>query len=276
MKILLTGASSYVGARIYFDLSKKFEIVGTYSGTKLSEKFVHLDLNNFDEIKKLINEQKPEVIIHAAAGIGKWCEENPELAIIVNQEATKQIVEAANGIGAKVIFISSFHATNPVNTYSKTKKVSEDYVLQTKAGYVILRLFHAMGFSPNTINDRAFNRLLNNLDGKSEAVYDSSWKVSPMYIGHLSEVIIQVIDRNILNEIIPVGVKEKKSRYEMAVDILKPFNIKVTSVDLHDTTFSADENFEKLKELDLPQYSYQEIVDKMIDEIKHREIYSKI
>lgn len=274
MKILITGASSYVGARIYFDLSKKFEIIGTYNGTKLSEKFVHLDITNEEEIKQVFNKYKPDIIIHAAAADARWCEANPEKAFLVNQETTKTIVKSADTIGAKVFYISSMHAEKPVTVYAKTKLGSEEYVKETKAGYIIVRLFHAMGMIPNTVNDRGTNRLLNNLDGKTEAAYDDSWKVQVAYLGQLSEIIAAVIERNITNETIPVGAIEHKSRYEMAVDILKPFNIKVTPVDKHDTTFGGKEDFGKLKSLQLPQYSYKTIVDKMIDEIKHRDQFS--
>lgn len=277
MKILLTGASSYVGARLYLDLSKKFEVLGTYNGSKLSDKFLHLDVANAEEVKKVISEYAPDVIVHAAANAdARWCEANPEKAIALNQESTNSVVQEANQIGAKVILLSSFAAVDPINVYGKTKRASEEFVKQTKKGYIILRPSLIIGFSPNMVNDRPFNRILKNLDQKTEAIYDTSWKFQPTYLSHISEIIVNVIERNIINEIIPIAVKELKTRYDIAKDILAPFDIKVTPTDKQDSTPVAQDDLKQLEILNLPQYTYQEIIEKIVNEIKQREMYSQI
>ena len=175
MKMLLTGASSYVGARLFLDLQKKFDIIGTYHGTKLSDKFIQLDTTNPEEVKKVISQEKPDVILHAAANANaKWCKAHPEEAKLLNQQSTESIVTVANEIGAKVILLSSFVAINPTNVYGNTKYESEQIVKKAKSGFVILRPSLIIGFSPNTTNDRPFNRILKNLDLHTEAVYDTS------------------------------------------------------------------------------------------------------
>ncbi len=277
MKILLTGASSYVGARLFLDLNKKYEVIGTYSNSKLSEKLVHLDVTSPEEVKQLLVEQKPDVIIHAAANANaRWCEANPKKAIQLNQESTESIVTIANEISAKVILISSFAVLDPTNVYGKTKLASEAFVKQTKSGYVILRPSFILGFSPNTVNDRPFNRILKNLDKKTEALYDTSWKFHPTSLGHLSEVIEIIVEQNIINETIAVAVPELKTRYDVAKDILTPFGIAVTAIDKHDTSSVTNDDLETLKKLHLPQYTYQEIIKKIINEIQHREMYTNI
>lgn len=276
MKILLTGASSYVGARLYFDLQKKFEIIGTYKNTNLSEKFIHLDITNLEEITKIINKHTPDVIIHAAANANaRWCEANPKAAIALNQTSTKNIVHSANEIGAKVILISSF-ASLQDNIYGKTKHASEEFVKQTKNGFIILRPSLIIGFSPNTANDRPFNRILKNLNKKTEAVYDTSWKFQPSYLRHISEVIETVLERNIVNKTIPVAVKELKTRYDIAKDILDPFGIQVAPVDKQDTTPTITDDLETLTKLNLPQYSYQKMIKEIVNEIRHRDLFSNI
>ena len=272
MKILLTGASSYVGARLYLDISKKFDVIGTYHGTKLSEKFIPLDTTHPWEIKTCILKEKPDIIIHAAANANpRWCEANPEAAFQLNQQSTKSVVESANTINAQVFFISSFAAIHHTDIYGQTKLQSESYVRQTNAGFVILRPSLIIGFSPNTVNDRPFNRILKNLDEKTEAVYDTSWKFQPTYLGHLSEIITTLIENNISYETIPVVVPELKSRYDVAHDILEPFGIPVTGVDQKNTMPVTTDELETLKRLHLPTYSYTDIISKIVDEIHHRD-----
>lgn len=275
MKILITGASSYVGARVYFDLSKKFDVIGTYHSSKLSEVFIELDTTDEKDVVKVLEEVKPDIIIHLAANASsKWCEANPKEAIALNESSTRYIVDTANKIGAKVIYISSFAAFEPKDVYAKTKYNSEQLVKKVKAGWVILRPSLILGFSPNTTNDRPFNRLLKNLDENIPAEYDTSWKFQPTYLGQISEVIEEIIKRGIEKEIIPIAVDELKSRYDTAKDILSPFGVKVTPIDMHDTGhFSEKKDTGKLKELGLSIYTYGQMIQKILEEISNRKIF---
>jgi len=275
MKILLTGASSYVGARLFFDLSRQFDVVGTYHGNKLSPKFIPLDITSSKDITQTISFQKPDIILHVAADANpRTCEANPENAIALNQTSTKNIVSEANAVGAKVIFMSSFGAINPEDVYGETKFHSEEYVKDTKAGWITLRPSLIIGYSPNTINDRPFNRILKNIDEKTEAVYDTSWKFQPTYIGHLSEVIETVIRKNMWNKIIPIVTPDLKSRFDIAHDILSAFHIPVTPIDKHDTMRTITDDLSTLKSLHLPIYSYETMIEKIIDEIHRRNDFS--
>ncbi len=275
MKILLTGANSYVGARLYFDLEKDFDVTGTYNNAQLSKKFIKLDITSAEDIKKVILEQKPEVIIHAASNANaRWCEEHPKEAYAINETSTKAIVTSANTLNAKVILISSFAAIAHTNVYGKTKQISEEHVKKAQAGYLIIRPSLVVGFSPNTTNDRPFNRFLKNLDEKTPAVYDTSWKFQPTYTRHISEVIKQALEKNLVNQTIPVAIPELKSRYNLAKDMLEPFGIKVSPADLKDPTPTAQTDLTMLQTLDLPQYSYKEMIKNIVEEIKHRETFN--
>ncbi len=269
MKILITGASSYVGAKIYADLKDKFETTGTYFLNKLFEELKKLDITNQEEVTNLISNIKPEYIIHVAANAsGGWCDKNPDLAKSINEDGTKYIVEAANKVNSKVIYISSFAAINPTIFYGETKLHGEDFVKKTKSGFNILRPSLIVGYSPNTTNDRPFNRLLKNLNEHTPAIYDLSWKFQPTYLRHISEIIQKLIKLNIGNKIIPIAVPEVKSRFDLAKDILTPFNIEVQSEDKQDKSPVFTENLSILKELNLPEYTYSKMIDNIIQELK--------
>lgn len=100
-----------------------------------------------------------------------------------------------------------------------------------------------------------------------------SWKFQVTYVGHISEVILVCLDRAIWNQLIPVTVKGLKTRYETARDILTPFGVEVSAVDKHDTLPVLEDDLHILHELSLPQYAYEQIVDRIVDEIKHREVF---
>lgn len=272
MKILLIGASSYVGARLCFDLKNKFNVVGTYSNNSLSKNFIHLDITDKEEVNKVVKNVKPDIILHVANNASaKWVDANKDKAILLNQTSTEYIVEAANKIKAKIIYLSTMGAIKPSNLYGKTKSASEDLVKKTDKGYLILRPSLVIGYSPNTTNDRPFNRLLKNLDKGIPAKYDTSWKFQPTYIKHISEVIEACINRNIFNETIVIAVPKLVSRYDYTRDILKPFNIPVEPFDARDVTFEIfEDKLEKLKKYNLPQYTYKQIIKEIIKEIENR------
>jgi len=269
MKIIITGASSYVGASIYFQLKKKYPVVGTYNSHKLFPELHHLDITKEQEVNDFIVRERPNVIVHAAANAsGSWCEQHPEMARTINQQGTMNIVNSANLVNSQVLLISSFAAADPRSVYGRTKLESEEAVRETKVGYVILRPSLILGLSPNTANDRPFNRLLRNITDKTPPAYDSSWKFQPTWLHHLENVVEEIIERGIVNETIPVSLLEVKTRYDLARDILSEFDIDAIPEDKHDTSYAVSEDLSKLRELGLPIYTYSQMRSGIIKEIK--------
>ena len=269
MKILLIGANSYVGARLYFDLKDSFHVTGTFSNHSLSNDFIHLDITRPDEVLDCIKNIKPEIIIHAANNASsRWCDANPELAIQLNQESTKTIIDTSKTNNCKIVYISSMSVFDQTTLYGQTKLASETIVQHSSIPYLILRPWLILGLSPNTTNDRPFNRILKNIDERTPAIYDTSWKFQPTYLHHISEVIERCIVKDIWNQIISIAVPEKSTRFQTATDILAPFGIHVLPVDEHKKE-SYTNPLSELTELKLPKYSYKQMIACIIDEIKN-------
>lgn len=266
MKLLIIGASSYVGAKLYIDLKEKYDVAGTYNSNKLFESLHQLDLTNAEAISTTITDLKPDVIIHVAAIPNiAGCEKNPALAKVLNEDSVKHVAEIAEKIKSKIVYISSFPGLLPNDPYWKTKAVAEEFVRKTN-NYVILRPCLVVGYSPNIKNDRPFNRLIKNILEQTPAVYDDSWKFPPTYLHHVSEVISSIINKNIVNETIHVATDALKSRYDLAKDILSPFGIDVKKKDGQKLETPYD--LSKLKRLGLQEYSYEDVVKNIIQEIK--------
>ncbi len=273
MKILILGANSYVGARIYIELAKKYSVVGTYFSKKISDKFLYLDITQEAETREFILNQKPDTIIHVANNpYSAWCEENKEAAILLNQTSTSWIVDAANGLGAKLIYISSI-AVLDGDVYGNTKLESEKIVKKTKNGYLIFRLGLVLGMSPNTGNDRTFNTLIKNLENNTKAAYNDSKKHIITYLGQLCEVTEYCLQKNIWNETVLIASEEARTRCEIAKDLLTPFGIEVEADRNGAKIPPRAGDFSRLKELSLPFYTYDQAAVKIIEEIKNKEQY---
>ena len=88
-KILITGASGYVGSRIYQDLkNKNHSVTGLYNTTRLFNEIVKIDITNKEEVKKIFDSENPNIVVHLAANAhSRSCEEEPEQAYLLNVEA---------------------------------------------------------------------------------------------------------------------------------------------------------------------------------------------
>jgi dTDP-4-dehydrorhamnose reductase len=277
MKVLIIGASSYVGARLFFEYQNDFELLGTYSSKPISAKFIFLDITDKKALQKIIQDFKPSIIIQAANNAdARWCEANPVQARILNTESTSWITELCNQSGSKFIYISSIAADLLKNVYGSSKLFSEEIIKSSSLNYLILRPSLILGYSPNTENDRPFNRILKNINQRIPAIYDDSWQFQPTHLKHLADVIKHCINKDISQETIDVGVNSiTVSRFKACTDILSPFGIetlKAKTIDSSPTFIFKD--LDGLNRLKLPTISYHEMISEIVEEINHSSKFS--
>ena len=274
MKVLLLGASSYLGARLFFELQNEVDIVGTYSSHNMSAKLIPLDITLKDDVSSLIKSVKPDVIIHTANNANPiWCEQHPEEAVRVNQSSMKHIITAAKDVNSRLVYISSFSAEDNTTVYGRTKHFSEEALKQSGLGYLIIRPSLILGMSPNTTSDRSFNRMVKQLQNNTTVEYDIEWKFQPTYIKHVADVIRDSIRRGIYGYTIPVAVKDIKSRFEVCTDIFTPFDISVVPIHSSDHGIILTDDLEILTKLSLPEYTYEDMITNIISEIKQKETF---
>ena len=111
MKILVTGATGFIGSRVIFQLAKRnlsvlAADIDMNEGKKKLEKkyndhgfdpklitFEKLDITKHSEIELLFKKYEFDSIINLAYGIGAICEENPLLASKINIVGTTSMFE---------------------------------------------------------------------------------------------------------------------------------------------------------------------------------------
>jgi dTDP-4-dehydrorhamnose reductase len=99
VKILVTGARGQLG----FWLAKVFK-----DDELLLTDREEMDITNKEEVEKTVGNFKPKVIIHGAAFTNvDGAEKERDLAFLINKQGTENLVVAAEGIGAKLIYIST-------------------------------------------------------------------------------------------------------------------------------------------------------------------------
>lgn len=158
LKILVTGIKGQLGYDCIRELKKRgyINILGLDKET--------LDITNETKVQKMINNYKPNIVIHNAA----WtqvdkAESNKDVVFQVNALGTKYIANACKEVNAKMVYISTdyvfdgkgktpFEITSPKNglsTYGKTKAQGEDFVISILDKYFIVRTSWVFGINGN-------------------------------------------------------------------------------------------------------------------------------
>jgi UDP-glucose 4-epimerase len=187
MKILITGASGYLGGRIssFFSSMSKYEIIlASRRAVKIPNNFKNIKVIqiNWKDEESISNACKNiDVIIHTAGMNAQDCYINPEEANNVNGIYTARLVENAilNKV-KKIIYFSTAHVYNsplkgiitedvkPKNKhpYSTSNLAGEKSVIQAhlsgKIQGVVLRLSNCIG-APKDVNSNCWMLLVNDL-----------------------------------------------------------------------------------------------------------------
>lgn len=147
MRILVTGANGMLGQDLCPILEDNgYEVIETDKDT--------LDITNHKQVKSVLEQNKPEVVIHCAAytNVDK-AEEDLKTAELINVTGTENIAETCGKLGITLVYISTDYVfdgtknspyrpddrTNPVNNYGMTKYEGEEAVRSLCEKYYIAR-----------------------------------------------------------------------------------------------------------------------------------------
>ncbi|OKP12327.1 Methionine adenosyltransferase 2 subunit beta [Penicillium subrubescens] len=145
--VLVTGATGLLGRQLFTTFQRSGVLVVGQGLTRAAPPTIlKADLEKAEDIKALLNEVKPQIVIHSAANrFPDLCEKNPEQARKVNVEATRALAEECQTRGAFLVYISTDYVFSgkegeapyeadatpePPNIYGQLKRDGELAVLE--------------------------------------------------------------------------------------------------------------------------------------------------
>ena len=238
MKFLVTGSAGLIGSQIVKDLEKqKHSVYSCYHDTKPSNGTpIKLDLSDQNNIKETINQIKPDRIIHLAAMTGvDQCEEQQDLAMKINAEATKIMARQAAKQQAFFVYVSTDYVfdgktgmrkeddiPNPLGFYGKSKLAGEKALNKLSSPYAIVRTSTPFGLHKTKKSFPIWVK--ENLESKNKIPVLVDQFTSPTYVPNLSRMLIEVATKQIVG-IIHLAGATRVSRYELSELVAEKLNL---------------------------------------------------
>ncbi len=156
-KLLITGASGFLGWNICRIAQKEWEISGTVFSHPLKIPGVNVakvDLTDSRELKNMFSEIRPDAVIHAAAASSpNYCQEHPEVSRKINVEASVNIAALCAEYKIPYVFISTDSVfdglsapyietdpVSPVNIYGEHKALAEEEIQKICPSAAVCRM----------------------------------------------------------------------------------------------------------------------------------------
>ena len=212
MKVLVTGVAGQLGYDVVREAVKRnydcfgSDILDSYDC--FGSKYIKLDITDSDAVMDTITAIKPDAVIHCAGWTAVDAaedEENREKVFSVNSDGTRNLAEACEKVGCKMMYISTDYVFSgqgeepweadckdyaPLNTYGQSKLEGELSVANTLAKYFIVRIAWAFGENGNN-----FVKTMIKVGKKNDTVRVVNDQIgTPTYTYDLARLLVDMIE----------------------------------------------------------------------------------
>ncbi len=236
-KLLITGASGFLGWHLCQLSKQEWDIYGTYLSHPLEIpgiKILKANLTNFQELKRIFNDIKPAAVIHTAAhSQPNFCQTNPKDAINVIASCNIAGLCADNSIpcaftSTDLVFdglnapYRETDAVCPVNLYGEQKAIAEADMLERYPMTAVCRM--PLMFGAATPTAKSFIQpFIQTLQAEKELSLFIDEFRTPVSGTTAAEGLLLALEK--VNGIIHLGGKERISRYDFGQILVEVFQL---------------------------------------------------
>jgi dTDP-4-dehydrorhamnose reductase len=253
-KILVTGSNGLLGQKLIEKLSKtdNIEVIATARGENRlpfaeNYKFVSLDITKEEEVKTVVDTEKPDLIIHTAAMTNvDQCETEKDACWDLNVKAVEYLVEASKKHNSFFVHLSTDFIfdgkagpydekaeANPLSFYGWSKYAAEKLVINSDLKWAIARTVLVYGIAHDMSRTNIILWVKNSLEqGKSINVVNDQWR-TPTLAEDLADGCILIAEKE-AEGIFNISGKDLLNPFQMAIMTADYFNLDkslITEVD---------------------------------------------
>jgi dTDP-4-dehydrorhamnose reductase len=238
-KLLITGASGFLGWHLCELASGKWDVYGTYFSHYLEipgAKLVKVDLTDFTKLKSVFEEIQPSAVIHTAAlSQPNYCQTHQEESHSINVTASLNIAGLCADNSIPCVFTSTdlvFDGTkgfyketdsvNPVNIYGEHKVMAEVGMLELYPQAAICRMPLMFGNATPTATSFLQSFIKTLQEGKELKLFTDEFR-TPVNGKTAVEGLLLALNK--VQGIIHLGGKERISRYDFGRLLVEIFEI---------------------------------------------------
>lgn len=182
-KILITGATGFLGKKMCSILERHYKVIGlSRHQTGNSE---NVDLLDYSRLSAFISLRKPDIVVHTVAVPDPdTCDANQQAAYRINVETTENLCKICGEQGIKLIFISTDYVFDgestepyrpedprePKNYYGYTKVLAEDAVKRLRES-LIIRIPILYGHNDDNDKETFVTKVLSQLRDSKGPIY---------------------------------------------------------------------------------------------------------
>ena len=241
-KILITGTNGLLGSDIYFGLNSIFDVLPTSrSRSSGINNSIFLDITNFDNLKKNVEEFKPDIIINCAAFTDvDNAEIEKEQCRNVNVVGLRNIIKSISR-NTKIIHISSDYVfdgskevyletdiPNPLNYYGKSKLEAENILKSSNIDYLIFR--PNVLYSGNLNKNHFLSWIYKNLKNNNHIKLVEDQISNPVYIPFFIKALIDCILLDVKG-VYHIGSENPISRYDFGLKVCKYYKLSKNNIE---------------------------------------------
>ncbi|MDZ8139277.1 MAG: NAD(P)-dependent oxidoreductase [Nostoc sp. DedQUE04] len=241
-KLLITGASGFLGWHLCQLAKQEWDIYGTYLSHPLEipgMKILQANLTSFQELKRIFNDVKPEAVIHTAAhSQPNFCQTHPEESHAINVTASCNIAGLCADNSIPCAFTSTdlvFDGLNapyretdavcPVNLYGEQKTIAEAGMLERYPMTAVCRM--PLMFGAATPTAKSFIQpFIQTLQAEKELNLFIDEFRTPVSGTSAAKGLLLALEK--INGIIHLGGKERISRYDFGQILVEVFQLTAT------------------------------------------------